>query len=373
MGLRLDSSQQTLLEHCKDFSEQYLTDACSQFDLKKKFTREFAQLMGSYGFLAPLLSREFNGLGCNTVSLSLICEEINKSCSNARSLITVTSMVCYAIARWGSEELKIKWLPGLARGELISAYALSEPDIGSQASAVKLSVVEDRDSFILNGTKKWISFAQLADVFLVFGQRDGKSIACLVERNNPGVTVVPIEHMMGCRASMLAEIQFHDCYIAKKNLIGGVGLGIPAVALSALSIGRLSVASGCVGMAQAAMEAAFDYASQRSQFGQKLTEFQLINRMLAEMKVKIAAARALCFQAAEAQDQNAVSTSEEIMMAKYFAGGMVNDVLRDAIQIFGANGCQEGSLVERFYRDAKIMEIIEGSNEILQLELGKRK
>lgn len=373
MELRLDNSQQALRENCKIFVEQHLASAAVQFDFTRKFTREFIYLMGSYGFLAPLLSKQFNGLGCNTLGFSLISEEINKVCSNARSLITVTSMVCYAIARWGSEELKIKWLPGLASGEFISAYALSEPDIGSQASAVALSVVEEGDSFILNGTKKWISFAQLADVFLVFGQLSGRSVACLVERSHPGITLIPIDNMMGCRASMLAEIRLQNCRIPKKNLIGGVGLGIPAVALSALSIGRLSVAAGCVGMAQAALEAAFDYGSQRRQFDQRLTEFQLINRMLAEMKVKTAAARALCFQAAQALDHHAESTSEEIMMAKYFAGGMVNDVLRDAIQIFGANGCREGTLVERFYRDAKIMEIIEGSNEILQLELGKRK
>ncbi|WP_315710123.1 acyl-CoA dehydrogenase family protein [Brenneria uluponensis] len=373
MESRLTNSQKELRENCKTFVEQNIAVRATQFDMTREFPREIIYIMGERGFLAPLLSRKFNGLGCNAVSFNLINEEINKACSTARSLITVMSMVCYAIERWGSEELKIKWLPGLACGEFIGAYALSEPDIGSQASGVTLSVTEEGDRFILNGTKKWISFGQIADVFLVFGQSAGKSVACLVESSTPGITLNPINHVMGCRASMLAEIQFQDCAIDKKNLIGGLGLGISAVAMSSLSIGRMSVASGCVGMAQAAMAAAFDYAAGRRQFDQKLMKFQLINRMLAEMKTKIAAARALCFQAADALDHHLDSSSEEIVMSKYFASGMVNDVLRDAVQIFGANGCCEGTLVERFFRDAKIMEIIEGSNEILQLKLGMKR
>ncbi|MFS2223866.1 acyl-CoA dehydrogenase family protein [Pantoea sp. B65] len=373
MESRLTDTQRELRDNCKNFVDHHLAKMAAQIDITGSFPREFIYLMGKQGFLAPLLSSEFNGLGCDAMGFNLISTEMNKACSNARSLITVTSMVCYAIARWGSKELQIKWLPGLASGEFIGAYALSEPDIGCQASAVALTVTASGDCFILNGSKKWISFGQIADVFLVFGQLEGKSVACLVESHHPGVSVTPINHMMGCRASMLAEIQFQDCAIAKSNLVGGVGLGIPAVAMSGLLVGRLSVASGCVGMAQAAMEAAFDYALQRRQFGQKLIEFQLINRLLAEMKTRVAAARALCFYAADALDHNVPTIDEQIIIAKYFAGGMVNDVLRDAVQIFGANGCREGTLVERFYRDAKIMEIIEGSNEMLQLKLGKRK
>lgn len=373
MEYRLTHQQRELRESCKYFVEQNLAPKAARIDSEQKFSRDDICLMGMHGLLAPLMPEALNGLGCNYVTFSLLNEEINKACSTARGLITVTSMMCYAIMRWGSDELKNKWLSGLACGEFIGAFAVSEPDSGSQIQAVTLSVVEQGDNFILNGTKKWISFGQIADVFLVFGLLENQSVACLVDRKSENITVNPINNMMGCRGSMLAEIQFHDCAVPKKNLIGGVGLGIPAVALSALSVGRVSVAAGCVGMAQAAMESAFDYGAQRRHLGSKLIELPLVNRMLAEMKTQTAAARALYFQAGDALDHNAETANTDIMIAKYYSGTMVNNVLRDVMQIFGAAGLCEGSLVERFFRDAKIMEIIEGSNEVLQLELGKNK
>ncbi len=375
MNFQLTEQQRVLQQQSCLFTAAHISPMAGRFDEQRHLPRTLVDAMADKKYLAPFLSTEFDGLGCDMLAYGLLNEAIGKGCTSARSLITVHSMVAYAINRWGSQSQKIQWLPKLATGRLLGAFALSEPEVGSDGAGVKtqarLSGKGEGAEYVLNGHKKWISFGQIADVFLLVCQLDGKPLAVLVERDRPGLRCEPINDMMGCRASMLSHVYLENCRIPKHNLIGGPGFGFSAVALSALSLGRFSVATGSVGMAQACMEASFDYGACRQQFEQKLLDFQLIRRMLANMKTNISAARALCHQAARCLDQQSPQATEQVMMAKYFASTMVNDVTRDAVQIHGANGCRDDHLTSRFFRDAKIMEIIEGSNEMHQLLLGQ--
>jgi alkylation response protein AidB-like acyl-CoA dehydrogenase len=280
-------------------------------------------------------------------------------------------MVSQAVLRWGTSWQREYWLPKLARGQVIAAFALSELNVGSDARHVESSATPSGDSYVLKGKKKWITFGQMADLFLIFAQCEGKPSAFLVERGSPGLSVKPINGMLGVRASMLAELQSDDCRVSKQSLIGRVGFGFSHVAATALDHGRYSVAWGCVGIGQACLEACMQYASARKQFGSLLKDHQLIRRMISDMITNLRAARLLCMQAGylkQAGDPNALV---ETMIAKYFASRMATKAASDAVQIHGANGCSSEYPVARYFRDAKIMEIIEGSNEIQQIMIAE--
>ena len=259
-------------------------------------------------------------------------------------------------------------MPQLATGKKLGAFALSEPDIGSDAKNIKTQVYEKDDGYILNGQKKWITYGQMADVFLVFAQYDGnKPLALLVEKDTPGLSITPIGGLLGTKASMLAKLNFEQCRVPKENKLGGLGFGFLGVATSALDLGRYSVACGSVGIGQACLEASLHYAAERKQFGVALKKHQLIRQMLANMITQVKAARLLCYQAGYLKDTAHPSASNETLVAKYFASTMANQVASDAVQIHGANGCSADYAVQRHFRDAKVMEIIEGSSQMQQL------
>ena len=262
-------------------------------------------------------------------------------------------------------------LPQLASGQKIGAFALTEPDTGSDARNIGLTFQRTDTEWILNGSKTWITFGQIADVFLVFGVEDGKHSAVLVPRDTPGLDIQPIRGILGTRASMLATLSFRDCRVGREQLVGGPGFGISAVGLSALSIGRFSVASGCVGILQACMESAMTYAAQRKQFGSPLSQHQLIREMLTDIIVDTKAARLLVRSAGLALASNPQDAMREILAAKYFASRAAFRAADKAVQIHGANGCGPNSDVARYLRDAKIMEIIEGSTQMQQIMIPK--
>ncbi|HSD82660.1 MAG TPA: acyl-CoA dehydrogenase, partial [Anaerolineae bacterium] len=225
--------------------------------------------------------------------------------------------------------------------------------------------------YVLNGHKKWISFGQLAGLFLIFAQIEGQPAAFLVEGNTPGLIREPMHGLLGTRASMLAEIHLEKCPVPKENLLGSPGLGFTAVALSALDLGRYSVAWGSVGIGQACLEASLLYSRQRQQFGVPLQSFQLIQEMIANMVTQVKAARLLCYQAGYSHDSHHPNATAETLMAKYFASNMAARVASDAVQIHGGNGCGPGYPVSRYFRDAKVMEIIEGSNQMQQVMIAQ--
>jgi alkylation response protein AidB-like acyl-CoA dehydrogenase len=279
-------------------------------------------------------------------------------------------MVAHTILRWGSEEQKERWLAKIASGETIAAFALTEPEAGSDAMHIETSLTDVDDSnFIINGHKKWITLGQIADLFLVFGKRRGKLSAVLVEKDTPGLTKIPITGMLGVRASMLAELHFDNCSVPQENLVGRAGFGFVPVGITALNLGRYSIAWGCVGIGQACLEASIDYTSNRKQFGDYLKNHQLIQGMIADMTVNLKAGRLLCYQAGLMQEEGDQNAIMEIMVAKYFTSKMAFKIASDAVQVHGAVGCSSDSTVQRHLRDAKIMEIIEGTSQIHQIKI----
>lgn len=261
-----------------------------------------------------MLPEEAGGAGMDLVSFGLLNEELGRGCSSVRSLLTVHSMVCRALFRWGSREQKERWLRPLASGQTVAAFALTEPEAGSDAQAVQTSAAADGDAYLLSGRKKWVSFGQVADLFLVFARCGEGPAAFLVERGAPGLRVEPISGMLGVRASMLAELHLSGCRVPRQNLLGGVGFGLSHVASAALDYGRYSVAWGCVGIAQACLEACLRYTGERRQFGAYLKDHQLIQRMIARMVTGVKAA----------EPGDALAKLEEFGLGEYFIHPQIN-------------------------------------------------
>jgi alkylation response protein AidB-like acyl-CoA dehydrogenase len=230
----------------------------------------------------------------------------------------------------------------------------------------------DQEHYILNGEKMWITYAQIADLYLIFARCKGVPTAFLVERDSPGFSVTPITGMLGTCGSMLAQLHMKDCRIPKQNLLGAVGFGVSYIASSALDYGRYTVAWGCVGIARACLEASLKYTSERKQFDQYLKDYQLIQHLITDMIANLKAARLLCLQAGYLKDIGDPNAIAETSIAKYFASTTATKAALDAIQIHGAFGCSSRSPVQRYLRDAKIMEIIEGSNQIQQISIARQ-
>lgn len=367
MKIELTPEQQAARAEFRAFADAEIMPYADQFDCEEGLPSTLIQKMAQRKYLSTILPAEVGGLGLDMISFGLLNEEIGRACSSTRSLLTVHGMASYAILRWGTRTQKEYWLPRLAAGETIGAFALTEPNIGSDAKHIETTAERQDDVYVLNGHKKWITFGQLADLFLVMTQTEGKHSAFLVEKNTPGFTIQPMRGLLGTRASMLAELHLEGCRVPKANLIGGPGMGFGTVALSALDVGRYSVAWGCVGIGQACLEASLKYSSERKQFGAPLKSFQLIQEMIANMVAQVKAARLLCYQAGYLKDSNHPSATAETLVAKYFASTMAPKVASDAVQIHGGNGCGPDYPVSRYFRDAKVMEIIEGSSQMQQV------
>ncbi len=371
MKIELTPEQKQARAEFRAFAMQEVEPHADQFDREEHIPLELVRKLAQRQYLGALLPVTCGGLGLDMISFGLLNEELGRACSSTRSLLTVHSMVSYAVLRWGTREQKEYWLPRLARGESIGAFALTEPNIGSDAKHIETTAERRGDVFVLNGIKKWITFGQIADVFLVLAQWEGSASAFLVERDRPGLITQPIHGLLGTRASMLAEVQLTGCEVPKANLIGGLGMGFSTVALSALDVGRYSVAWGCVGIGQACLEASLRYTSERKQFGEPLKQHQLVQELIANMVTHVKAARLLCYHAGYLKDSGDPSSIAETLVAKYFSSTMAARVASDAVQLHGANGCGPDYPVQRYLRDAKVMEIIEGSNQMQQLMISR--
>jgi glutaryl-CoA dehydrogenase (non-decarboxylating) len=371
MRIELTPRQEEHLAEFKAFTDEEIVPHAGQFDREERVPPALIQKLAQKKYLGAILPQDVGGLGADMITFGLLNEEIGRGCSSVRSLLTVHSMVAHAILRWGSQRQKETWLPELAAGKVIGAFALTEPGVGSDAQSVETTATERGDGYVLNGQKKWITYGQIADLLLVFARCEGKPVAFLVERDRPGLTTEPIRGLLGARASMLALVRLDACHVPRENRVGGVGFGFAAVASSCLDVGRYSVAWGCVGIGQACLEASLRYASQRKQFGVYLQDHQLIRQMLTKMIVNVKAARLLCRHAGHLKDVGDPDATLETLAAKYFASTMATQVASDAVQIHGANGCSSEYPVQRYLRDAKIMEIIEGSTQIQEIVIAK--
>jgi alkylation response protein AidB-like acyl-CoA dehydrogenase len=250
---------------------------------------------------------------------------------------------------------------------MIGAFGLTEPNVGSDASRVEASATSIDSGYVLKGEKKWISWGQLAGLFLLVVQCEGSPSAFLVERDTPGFSTEPIRGMLGFRSAMLAGLHMEGCRVPEESMLGKAGFGLSLVAGTALDWGRYSIAWGCVGLAQACLEACVSYTSERKQGGAYLKEHQLIQRMIADMLTNIAAARMLCHRASYRKEVGSPESLMETCIAKYFASQTAYKAATDAVQIHGAHGCSRDSPVQRYFRDAKIMEIVEGTSQIQQV------
>lgn len=367
----LSCDHKTLLETVRKFISIEIKPYASQFDKEQNIPQELILKLANHGYLGANLPTEYGGAGIDSISYGFVHKEFSSAYASISSLLTVHNMVAKTIARWANKDQCDFWLPKLSTGILIAAFALSEPNIGSDASHIETTAVMSGDEYVINGTKKWISFGQIADIFLVMAMLNNKPCAFILDKANPGITITPITDMLGLRGSMLAELHLEDCKVPKCNVIGRTGFGLSHICSYALEQGRYCVAWACVGIGQACLDASMEYIRTRKQFGKYLKDHQLIQRMICNMITELKASEALCRNAGLSKDSGAPECTMDIMISKYFASKMAARAANNAVQIFGANGCHGILPIERYYRDAKGMEIIEGTNEILQLQISK--
>jgi len=366
MKLELTVVQRAARDEFRDFVSAEILPHADRWDREAAISRKVIDALRARDYLGSNVVGKYGGVGRDMITYGLLTEEIARGCSSVRSLLTVHDMVAHAIQRWGSPEQRQNYLPSLARGKVLAALALSEPNAGSDAAGVETTAADSNEGWVLNGQKKWTTFGQIAGLFLVLAKFEGQPTAFLVERESPGLTVRPLTGVWGTRASQLAELTFEGCCIPHGNLIGRIGFGLSHVIAAALEHGRYSVAWGAVGIGQACLDACRRYTAERRQFGVPLSDHQLIRRLLADMIVNVRAARLLCLRAGWLRDQRDPVAFMETMAAKYFASTMAVRAANDAVQIHGANGMSDEYPVGRYLRDAKVTEIIEGSTQIQQ-------
>jgi alkylation response protein AidB-like acyl-CoA dehydrogenase len=349
-------------EQCREFVEREVAPLGDLHDRERTLRPDIIATIATNGLFWP------EDVSQRVTRLALFHEEVGRFCIAVRSLVTVQSMALILIERFGTNEQKRAWLGRLAGGEVLGAFALSEPGAGSDPSAIQTHAEKEAGRWRINGHKSWVSLAGLADLFVVFCQTREGPTALLVERNTPGmsITATPGE-LMAARGSMLGELRFEDAIVEAGNTLGPVGLGLGFVATTALTMGRISVAAGAVGMMRRSLELSRTFSESREQFGAPISQHQAIAAKLTAMIVDIEAARHLVLHAAQLMDQRSRLAAINACIAKHFAVRRCVSAASDAVQIHGARGFLRSSGVFRLYQDAKLGEVIEGSNEIQDL------
>lgn len=368
----LTKEQQQKQKEFHMFAQSNVRPLAYQIDQKEFIPSELIAEIAQRGYLGAHMPCQYGGEEMDMITYGLLNKELGAACSSTRSLLTVHGMVEQAISRWGTQEQKKFWLPDMVSGKKLGAFGLTEPDYGSNASGISTAAISSGQDYILNGTKLWTSFGQVADVFLLFANLQREKTAFLVPRNTKGLSIYPIKGLLGLRGTMSARLVLNNCKIPKENLLGRVGAGISHIALDALNFGRYTVAWGCIGLIQACLQETVKYAKQRRQFGHTLSMYQLVQKMIADMSVKHSAARLLCIHAGLLLENGEPDCIQEICKAKYFSAGAAQKSASDAVQVHGANGCSAEFAVSRYYRDAKIMEIIEGTSQMHEIMIASQ-
>ncbi len=371
MNLELSDEQRMLQQTVREFANAEVKPLAKEIDETGRFPRETFRKAAELGLTGVPFPDAYGGASFDHVSYAVVIEEISRVCASTGVILSVqNSLYCDPVYRFGTEEQKKRFLVPFARGDKIGCYALTEPQAGSNAAALRTKAVRKGDRYIVNGTKAWITNGGAADAAIVYvntqPEKGEKGITALVvERGTPGFAVGKEEKKLGINATACTELSFTDCEVPAANRIGEEGEGYK-IALSTLDGGRIGIASQAVGIAQGAFEAALAYAQQRQAFGHPIADFQAIQFMLADMATEIDAARLLARRAAWKQDTGARFTMEA-SVAKLFASEMSTRVTHKAIQIHGGYGYSREYPVERAYRDARITEIYEGTSEIQRL------
>jgi butyryl-CoA dehydrogenase len=376
MNFELTDEQKRIQTIAREFAEQEVAPVAREADEKGEFPRHLVKRMGELGFLAGPIEPAYGGSGMDHVSYVLLCEELGRADSSVRGFLTVhTSLVSLCIREWGSEEQKRHYLPRLASGEWIGCYALTEPNAGSDAASMETTAREEGDGYVLNGEKIWITNGTSAHIAIVFASRDRAArhkgiCAFLLETDTPGFKREPMGGKeLGHRASEHVHITFEECRVPKNALLGAPGEGFK-VAMSALDRGRLGVAAGAVGVAQACLDASIAFAKERRQFGQRIADFQMIQAALADMAADVEAARLLVYRAAWVKDQG-LPTTKATSIAKLFATEAAMKAASQAVLIHGNRGYSNEYPVERYYRDIKGLQIYEGTSHIQRVIIAR--
>ena len=371
MDFRLTKEQKMIQTMVRDFTDSEIRPIAQEIDASGEFPWVTIKKMAKLNMMGLAVPKEYGGAGVDAISYAIAIEEIAKACASTSVILAVhNSVCCYPIYKDGTEEQKQKFLVPLARGEKLGAFALTEPSAGTDAGAVATTAVLDGDEWVLNGNKIFITSGSEADTVLVIVSTDpGKGTRGLstfiIEKGTPGYTYGTIEDKMGVRASATTELVFEDCRIPKDNLLGPLHKGFK-IGMQTLDGGRIGIAAQAVGIAQGAMDESIKYAKEREQFGRPIGKFQAIQWMLADMATKIDAARFLVYRAAHVKDAGK-PFSMEAAMAKLYASRVAREVTSDAVQIHGGYGYTKDYPVERFYREAKITEIYEGTSEVQKM------
>jgi len=376
MNFDLTNDQKMLQDQVRKFAEAELAPVAAEIDKSGEFPWANLKKMAKLGLLGIIIPEEYGGAGFDFVSLAIAIEEISRVCATTGIIVAVNnSLASYPIMQFGTDEQKKKYLPLLASGDKIGAIGITEPNAGSDVAAMESTAKLEGDHYVLNGTKRFITNAGEAGIFIVFAYTNRelrhKGIsAFVVERDTPGFSLGKHEDLMGIRATANCELIFEDAKIPKDNLLGKEGEGFK-MCMNTLDVSRIDIGAQAVGIAQGALDEAVKYSKERKAFGQPICNFGMIQDMLAEMATQIQAARLLVYYAGYCKDKGMPRFSKESAMSKYYASDIAVDVARKAVQIHGGYGYSKDYTVERLYRDAKILELYEGTSEVQKIVIAR--
>jgi acyl-CoA dehydrogenase len=357
----------------RQIADERVRPRAAEIDAAGEYPWDIRRLLGEHDVLALPFDTEYGGTGTGTLMLQIAVEEIAKACASSALILMIQELGTLPIARSGSDELKQRLLPRCATGEWSPAFCLSEPEAGSDPSAMRTTAVRDGDEWVINGTKNWITNASIADFYVVFAMTDRERrrvSAFVVEADREGFSVPKLEHKLGIRGSPTGSPVFEDVRVPAANLIGAEGEGLP-IALATLERTRLGAAAQAVGIAQGATDFANEYAKERIAFGRPINEFQGVQFKLADMETRTAAARELLYKACAMADRDEPALGKYSSMAKLFASDTAMAVTIEAVQVLGGYGYVSEYPVERMMRDAKITQIYEGTNEIQRVVIAR--
>ena len=375
MDTFLSEKNRTVRRSVHTFCARELKPIANEIDQEASFPWDVVEKMGKLGYFGIQVPHELGGAGLDTVGYIIVVEEVSKVCAALGLCISVhNSVAVYPLLAFGSEKQKHKWIPALAKGEKIGAFCLTEPNAGSDASGIEATAIRENDHYVVNANKVFVTNGGVADVCLIFARSDPsagrKGISVLVtERGAPGFVVGDLEDLCGVRANPVTSIRLYDCRVPVDNLLGKEGMGL-RIGLAALDRGRIGVASQAVGIAQAALEASVKYARQRHQFGVPIAKHQALSMMIADMATQVDAARLMTYRAAVLSDQGK-PFSQASAMAKLFASETSTTVTDLAVQIHGGYGYSKSYAVERYFRDARVTRIYEGTSEIHRMVIAR--
>jgi alkylation response protein AidB-like acyl-CoA dehydrogenase len=374
MEFELNDEQQMVRDAARRFAEKEITPYVREWDRAESMDRSIVNGLADMGWLGATLPEEYGGMGLDSISYCLIIEELGKADSSVRGVVSVNvGLVGKTLLKWGTEEQKKEWLPTLCSGERLGCYGLTEPGSGSDAGSLKTKAVRDGDGWILSGTKMFITNGTWAGVALIFartGEEGPRGISCfIVPTDSSGFSSSHVDGKLGLRAQDTAELVLEDVRVPDANRLSDEGKGF-TVAMSALDNGRISLAAGCVGIAQGALDVSVRYSQERKQFGKPIAGFQLIQELLADMAVETEAARLMTWRAASKSDAGVKHTIES-SMAKYYASEVAVRAANAAVQVHGGYGYIDEYAVGKYLRDARVTTLYEGTSQIQKLIIGR--